>query len=286
MTAATPPASPHPGLGTREMIALIAAIMAVNALGIDSMLPALPAIGEALGVAEENRRQWVIAIFAFGLGSTQLIYGPLADRYGRKPVMRWSLGLYVLASLWAAVASSFSMLLVARFIQGATSAATRVITTSVVRDCYAGRDMARVMSLAFMIFLGVPIFAPSIGQAILHVAPWPGIFVFLAVFAGAVLLWAQIRLPETLAPEKRRPIEPRQIAAAMRAAFCDRYSLGYTLAGTVLFGALLGFISSAQQLFSETFDAHDRFPLIFALIAMGMGVAAWLNSLPVEAPAS
>ncbi|MFO1236987.1 MAG: MFS transporter [Alphaproteobacteria bacterium] len=157
---------PHRGMGFREFVALIALLMAVNALSIDAMLPALPAIGHALGVATDNERQWVAA-YLLGFGVSQLAYGPLSDRYGRKPVLLAGLGLFVVFSIAAAFASSFAMLLTARAMQGVGSAATRVLGLDRARLLCRPARMARVMSLTFIVFLTVPILAPSIGQAIL-----------------------------------------------------------------------------------------------------------------------
>ena len=178
--------------------------MAINALGIDAMLPALPAMGRALGIAHENDRQWIIAAYMFGFGSCQLIYGPLIDRYGRKPVLMLSVSFYALTCIAAAFAYDFHTIIAARLLQGVAAAATRVLAVSIVRDRYSGRQMARVMSLTFIVFLAVPILAPSLGQLIMLVAPWEAIFVALGGFGMFVVLWAGLRLPETLHPEDRR----------------------------------------------------------------------------------
>ena len=274
--------NPHPGMGFREFVALVAAIMAINALGIDSMLPALPAMGDALGIGEENQRQWIVSAFVFGFGGAQLCYGPLADRFGRRPILIVSISLFVITSIVAAFADSFETIIVARVLQGISSASTRVLSTSIVRDCYSGRRMAKVMSLVFIVFLGVPILAPTIGQLILLVAPWPWIFFFLAGFGAMVVIWSALRLPETLHPEDRRAIAPRKIIEAGRIILSNRMSLGYTVASTMLFGGLLGFINSSQQIFADTFRAPELFTTIFALAAGTMGLGSFLNSRIVE----
>jgi DHA1 family bicyclomycin/chloramphenicol resistance-like MFS transporter len=269
-------------MGFREFVALIAALMAINALGIDSMLPALPAMGHALGIENENQRQWIIAAYVFGFGSTQLVYGPLADRYGRKAILTVSLSLFALMSIACAFAWNFETIVLARVLQGVAAAASRVLAISIVRDRYAGRQMARVMSLSFIVFLAVPILAPSIGQIIMLAGPWSWIFWFLALFAASVVAWATLRLPETLHPEDRRPIDAGQLWAAARMVLGHRHSLGYTLASTLLFGSLLGFINSVQQIFTDIFDAADLFTMIFAAIAAFMGMASYANSRIVE----
>lgn len=273
---------PHPGMRFCEFVGLIAALMAVNALAIDAMLPALPVMGEALNIPHHNQRQWIIASFMFGLGVAQLFYGPLADRYGRKPILVISMGLFVITSTLAAFATSFEMMIGARLLQGAGAAASRVLVISIVRDCYSGRKMARVMSLALIFFMLVPILAPGIGQLVLFVAPWPWIFLMLALFGGILLLWAALRLPETLHPEYRTPISVKQVMASAKQVLSNRYSIGYTLASTFLFGGLVGFVSSVQQIFADVFREPTLFPLMFALCASCMGLASFLNSRIVE----
>jgi DHA1 family bicyclomycin/chloramphenicol resistance-like MFS transporter len=193
-------------MGFGQFVALIAAMMATNALAIDSMLPAMPQIGHALGVTADNDRQWILTAYLLGFGAAQIAYGPLADRYGRKPVLLVGLSLYVVFAAACAFARSFEMLLIARALCGVGAASTRVLAVSIVRDCYSGRQMARVMSLSFIVFLGVPIIAPSVGQAILLVAPWPWVFGVLSIFGLAVIAWSWLKLPETLHPEDRVPL--------------------------------------------------------------------------------
>ena len=284
MTApAAEPASPaFKGPGFPEFVALIAMMMALNALAIDMMLPALPAIGGALGVVTENSRQWVITAYLLGFGGAQLIYGPLADRYGRKPVLMAGLSLYVLFSVLAAFAPSFELLIAARVGTGLGAAALRVLAVSIVRDRYAGRTMARVMSRSFLVFLGVPSLAPALGQLILTVAPWPWIFGVLAVAGSAFMTWAALRLPETLHPEDRMPIQVGRIASAFREALTNRRAIGYTLAMTCITGALFGFINSSQQIFFDVFNEPRLFTVVFAAIAGGIAVASLLNARLVE----
>lgn len=280
---AVDPATPaFKGPGFPEFVALIAMMMALNALAIDMMLPALPAIGEALGVATENSRQWVITAYLLGFGGAQLIYGPLADRYGRKPVLMAGLSLYVLFSTLAAFAPTFELLIMARIATGLGAAALRVLAVSIVRDRYSGRTMARVMSLSFLVFLGVPILAPAFGQLILTVAPWPWIFGVLAVAGSAFLIWAALRLPETLHAENRMPIQVGRIASAFREAVTHRQAIGYTLAMTCITGALFGFINSSQQIFFDVFHEPRLFTAVFAAIAGGIAVASLLNAKLVE----
>ena len=279
MTALAAAYSPaKPGMGFKQFVALIAALMAVNALAIDSMLPALPAIGRSLGVEDENRRQWIVTAYLLGFGGAQIVYGPLADRFGRKPVLMAGVAAYVLFSAGAAFSTSFTTLLIARALMGIGAAATRVLAVSVVRDCYSGRDMARVMSLAFIVFLAVPILAPSIGQIIMLFGPWRWVFGGLGLFGAAVLLWTALRLPETLDPADRLPFAPGRVATAFRMALTNRIAVGYMLAMTLVLGALFGFINSAQQVFADTLAAPGLFTSVFAFVAGFMALSSFLNA--------
>lgn len=270
------------GLRFHEFVALMASLMAVNALGIDMMLPALGRIGSDLGVTIENHQQLVIVAYMGTFGIGQLFYGPLADRFGRRPVLLVAMAVYAVTAFVAAHAASFELLLVARGLQGFSAASSRVLSISIIRDCYAGRRMARVMSLAFMAFLIVPVAAPTIGQLVLLVAPWHWIFYLLGGFAIFVAIWAWLRLPETLPVDRRRAINPRSIWSAATETLTNRYSLGYTLSSGLIFGGLVGFLSSSKQIFEHSFGAPQYFAIGFALIAGGMAVAALVNSRIVE----
>lgn len=278
MSAAGPTAPPHPGMGFRQFVAFVAALMAMNALSIDSMLPALAEMGDALRIAEDNHRQWIVTAYLLGFGCAQIVYGSLADRFGRKPVLLVGIVIYTIASFAAAWTSSFEWMMVARVVQGIGAAATRVLAVSIVRDCYSGRQMARVMSLSFVVFMAVPIVAPSVGQVILIFGAWPRIFEVLAL-AGILLgIWTMARLPETLHPEDRMPISPRPVARAFATVFRSRVAVGYMIAMALALGGLFGFINSAQQIFVDVFDAEALFPAIFAMVAGFMVLASLLNA--------
>ena len=273
---------PHPGLHPREFVAFVATIMAVNALGVDLMLPALPTIGHELGIPNDNARQWIVTVYLLGFGLGQLVYGPLADRYGRRPILLFTLAGFVGASVFAAASTTFVAMLGARVLQGTMSASTRVLAVAIVRDSYSGRRMARVMSVAQMIFFVVPILAPSAGQLLLAFGPWRMIFYALAVFAGVVFAWSALRLPETLPRERRTPISLTSLSSAYRLTLTDRNSVGYAVATSLTFGAIIAFVSSAQQVFVEVFGAGERFTLLFAACALSMGCASFINSRLVE----
>ena len=261
-----------------EFIALAAALMAVNALAVDIMLPALQQIGAALNVESENHRQYEITAYFAGLALALLAYGPISDQFGRRKPLLFGLGIYVLAAFAAAFAPSFETLLLLRFVQGIGAASTRVIAVSVVRDRFGGRQMAEIMSLIFMVFMVVPVVAPAMGQIVMLFSEWHMIFIVMAVSALAITLWAAIRLPETMHPEDRRPLSVMSIARGFRTVLTTRMSLWYTLASMTIFGALFGFINSAQQVYVGLYGLGVWFPAVFAAIAGMMSVSSFLNS--------
>jgi DHA1 family bicyclomycin/chloramphenicol resistance-like MFS transporter len=265
-----------------EFIAFIAALMAVNALGVDLMLPALADIGHQLAIDTANHRQWIITVYMLGFGVGQLVYGPLADRYGRRPILLVTLAGFVAASVFAAGSATFPALLGARLLQGLMSASTRVLAVAIVRDRYAGRQMARTLSVAQMIFFLVPIMAPSLGQVLLAFGPWRFIFYALAGFAACVLAWSALRLRESLPVERRTPLSVAALRSAYRQTLTNRFSAGYAVAAAMTFGGIIAFVSSAQQIFVEEFHAGERFTVLFAICAFSMGCASFANSRLVE----
>jgi len=270
------------GMRFGEFVALMASLMGVNALGIDAMLPALSMIGRELGVAIENHQQLIVVAYVACFGVGQLFWGPLADRYGRRNILVGAMVVYAAMSFTAAHAASFELLLAARATQGLSAASTRVLSISIIRDCYEGRRMAKVVSITFMVFLAVPIFAPSIGQLVLLVAPWRWIFYFLGGYSLLVALWASIRLPETLNPANRRAISFAVVGDALRQILTNRYSIGYTVAMAAVYGGLIGFINSSQQILLHSFHAPELFAICFAVAGSFMALAALINARFVE----
>lgn len=276
----------HPGfrartIGFRELVVLIALIMACQAIAVDTMLPALPAIGRDLGVSDANSTQWVITTYIAGVGLGQLFWGMLSDRFGRRRVLLIGLTLYVLAAAAVGMAGTFEELLAWRFAHG-VAAASMVLARSIIRDLYSGRQMARIMSLTFIVFIMVPIIAPSIGQLVLFVAPWRALFHVFCGFAAAVLLWVYLRLPETLHPEYRMTLTAGHIAHAVATVVGDRASRWYTLGVALMFGAIIGYVGMMPQIFGAVFHRPSVMPSVFACCAASMGVASYLNSRVVE----
>src|SRR6267154_1422130 len=259
--------STHRPMSFTEFVIVIASIMALNPLAMDMMLPALPNIGATFHIVVGNRPQEVLSTFLIGFGVGQFVMGPLSDRFGRRPVLLGGMTVYFVASVLAISAPSFVTLLLARALQGLGTYATRVIATSIVRDCYAGRRMASVMSLAMMVFITVPVVAPSFGQAVMLLTQWRGIFVVLMLYGILALLWTALRLPETLPASERKPFAVGEVLESFRSTVTNRQTLGYALAAGGIMGALFGYVFSSQQVFTGIYQLGHYFPLAFAAIA-------------------
>lgn len=272
-----PSVSP-PTMGLREFVCFVAACMAINALAIDIVLAALPQISDELGAADANDRQAVISFYLFGLGASQFLYGPLSDSFGRKPVLTFGLLMFAAASLFSAASTTFEMMILSRFIQGFGAGAPRVVAMALVRDRFVGVEMGRVMSMAMMVFMIVPILAPSMGQGILLLAPWRWMFLTLLLAGCAMALWGHARVEETLTAENRRPFNPQNVLLGFAVVVRHPVTRGYTLALGSVFGVLVVFISLAQQIFQDRYGIGAGFTLLFAIIALFLSAAAFTNS--------
>lgn len=269
----------EPGtLGPREFVVMMAMLMALNALAIDLMLPALPDIAGALGAPSPNAQQQVVSFYFLGLGLGSLVHGPLADRFGRRKVILASLIGYVVSAAFAGLAPGWTALLMMRTTHGLFGAAMGVVATSVVRDRTSGDAMAKLMSMIFLIFMIVPIIAPSLGQVVLWIAHWRWVFLLLAGMGSAMALWVYRRLPETLNPAHVQPINVATTMRNWRALTTSRVALAYNLGAAIIVGANFGFLGSAQQIISQTFGRGDIFPLAFASVAAGIAIANFSNS--------
>ncbi len=261
-----------------EFIALAALVMALNALAIDIMLPALPDIGDAIAVVSENHRQYVITSFLVGFGISQLFFGPLCDAIGRRKTFFIGVVIYIIAAVLGGMTESFTAMITMRVIQGVGAGATRVVALSMVRDSFAGRAMAEVMSLIMMVFMVMPVLAPAFGQLIIMVGPWQWIYFAMAVIAIVTLIWVAIRLPETLKPENRRAFRPDVVLEGFRLVFTNRSALMYGLANMVKIGALFGFLTASQQIYGELYGLGTLFPVAFGFIAIVMASASFFNA--------
>jgi DHA1 family bicyclomycin/chloramphenicol resistance-like MFS transporter len=261
-----------------EFVIIISMMMALTALSIDAMLPALPRISSDLGVANPNDRQLIISLIFFGQAIGQLFFGPLSDKTGRKPAIYAGYALFIIGSLISVFSVNFPMMLIGRALQGIGISAPRAVTLALVRDQFEGRRMARLMSFAMTVFILVPMIAPSIGQGILSVASWRGIFGAFIVFALVTVIWFALRIPETLAPENRIPFSLRRIWQSILEIIKIRLALGYTLAGGLVQGVFIGYLNSSQQIFQEQYALGDLFPIYFAVISLSLGMASLLNA--------
>jgi MFS transporter, DHA1 family, multidrug resistance protein len=269
-------------IGERELVIMMASLMALNALAIDTMLPAFPRMVKGLAVSDPNHIQYVISVFLLGTGIGALIHGPLSDRFGRKPVMLIAIIGSALFSLACSVSSSFEMLLVMRFAHGLCAAAMGVLVASIIRDQFEGDAMAKRMSSIFLVFMIVPIIAPTLGEFVLLFAGWRTIFDIMAFMSVAAAIWVVRRLPETLHPEYVVPINPRSLAAAWRTVVLHRVAAGYMLGAGIVQGALFGYLNSSQQAFEKVFNAGDFFAIGFAIVAIGIAVSNFTNARIVE----
>lgn len=260
-----------------EFVCLTASLMALTALAIDIMLPALPDIASFFGVQSENDRQLIVILYMAGFAVGQIFFGPLSDHFGRKPTLMVGLGIFIAGTVGALWSQSFDALLIARLVQGLGASAPRIIAIAVIRDLYVGRQMARVMSFTMMVFITVPVLAPSVGQALTHVGNWHWIFFVLLVMASAAALWASVRLPETARPALG--IErPMTLSQSLATALFDPVTVGYAAAGGFMFGSLLAYVASAQQVFVEVFGIGDVFPIVFGAIALAIAAASFVNA--------
>lgn len=261
-----------------EFTSLLAMSMALAALGIDFMLPAFGAIRADLQLpAASTAVSGVITAYFIGLAGGQLIYGPLADRYGRKPVLYIGYAIYGVGAMMAALSPSLSWLLFSRLIWGLGAAGPRVVTLAVIRDSYEGERMSRAMSFVMAVFILVPVLAPALGAAIVSVGSWRWIFGGCMVAVSAMAVWA-LRLPETLHEEHRTPLQFGRMASAAKLVVSNRQTVTYTLAMTVLYGAFSSYLASSEIIFGETFGRAAAFPVIFGGLALVMGGAMLTNA--------
>lgn len=252
--------------------------MSLAALGIDAVLPAFPEIRAELGLsADSTAVTGIVTTYLLGLAIGQVLYGPLADRFGRKPALYLGYGVYIVGAAAATFAPDLGLILLARFVWGVGAAGPRVVTLSVVRDRYEGEAMARAMSFIMAVFVLVPVVAPTLGAAIVSVVAWRWIFGVCLALAAVMALWAT-RLSETLAPEHRMELRFTRVMRAARQVVSNRQTLGYTVALTCLFGVFTSYLASSEIIFTEVFGQGDRFPLIFGGLAAVMGSAMLANA--------
>jgi DHA1 family bicyclomycin/chloramphenicol resistance-like MFS transporter len=280
----SPPASaPKSRISFAEFVGIIALMMGMTAYSVDNLLPAFDSLRASFALADPNAPQLLVYGYMMAFALAQVVYGPVSDMVGRRPVLIGGMVIYMAGCLLAILAPSFTVLMVSRVIQGIGSAAARVLAVAIVRDRFEGREMARVMSLAMMVFLIVPIFAPALGSALLMFGPWQWIFVSMLAVGLTLSLWFGRRMPETLHPEFRFPFSAKKIASAVTLTATRREALGYATGVGLMMGCVLGYVGSAQQILETTvYGLGPSFSLYFALVAATMAVGSLLNSRVVR----
>ncbi len=264
-------------MGERELLTFVSAVMALMALGIDLMLPAFDDIRADfdLGVGSPDTGK-VITVFFLGLAVGQLFYGPLADRFGRKPILYTGIGIYLVGAIGSALAPTFGLLLASRFVWGLGAAGTRVVATSIVRDRFSGSAMASALSQVMAVFMLVPVLAPTIGTGIIAIAPWRGVFWFCVVFALLMALWS-LRMRESLDPAHRRSLQLRSTFGGYVEVARTRITGGNMIAMMFLQGIFTTYLASSELIVSEVFDREAQFPYIFGAVAMVFALGAIVN---------
>ncbi|HYJ20082.1 MAG TPA: Bcr/CflA family multidrug efflux MFS transporter [Burkholderiales bacterium] len=255
---------------------ILSALVAFAPMSIDMYLPALPAL-ERYFATDTASVQHTLAAFFIGLAAGQLLYGPLADRYGRKPPLYFGLVLYVAASAACALAPDIASLIFLRFLQAVSGCAGMVVARAVVRDLYDRQESARVFSILLMVMGIAPIVAPIAGGYLLTLSGWRSIFWVLALFGVACLVAVRWGLPETLA--KHQPRIP--LSNAMRnygGLFADRRFLGYALSGGFGQAGMFAYISGSPFVFIDLYGvpAH-AYGWLFAVNAAGIVAFTQLN---------
>jgi len=261
-----------------EFLLLMAAMMCLMALFIDAMLPALYQIGQEFDALEGNYYQWVITSLMVGMGLGQLFYGPFSDAFGRKPAVYLGFGLILIGTMISIFAVSFEWMLVGRVLQGLGAAGPRVMMVAIIRDRYEGPEMARIMSLVMTIFIFSPVVAPLFGQLVLLVAGWQAIFVMLLLVSLGTAIWFALRQEETLAPENVRAFSLKPILLGTKEVLVHPEAIVYTLAGGLIHGALIGFLTSIQAILQGIYDTGAMMPVYFGLMAIGVAVSSFINS--------
>lgn len=271
-----------PVLGKIELTAMVAMMFATIALSIDAMLPAFPAIADELAKTDPNKAQLVLSSFVLGMGLGVFFSGPLSDAYGRRRVILWGAALYALAAVIAVISSSLEMLVLSRFIMGIGAAGPRVAATALIRDQFKGREMAQIMSYVMMLFTLVPAVAPAMGAAILSFGSWRAIFASFIIFGLSIIIWAGLRLPETLAPENRRSLSPKALSAATTEVLRHPTARIAIFVQTLCLGILFSMLHMVQPIYDVIYGQADNFPFWFFIIALTTGAFSLLNGMLVK----
>ena len=261
-----------------EFIVLMAALMSIVALSIDAVLPALPDIGDFLSVKDATDNPKLITSIFLGLGIGQLIFGPLSDSFGRKPIVYIGFVVFIIASIICVTTKSFEMMLFGRILQGVGLASPRTMCIAMVRDSYSGDYMAKVLSFVVMIFILIPVIAPSLGQFLINHYHWHSIFIFNLGFGVLVMLWFWIRQPETLKPQYKISYRLSIFKTGTIAFFRIKPAVIYTILSGLITGSFMVYLSTSQRIFEQQYNMKEEFPLIFASLAISVGLSTFMNS--------
>ena len=260
-----------------EFVALMAALMSIAALALDALLPALDIIGLSVGVTNPTQNQLLITLFFLGLGTGPLIFGPISDSIGRKPVVYMGFALFILASLMCVYSKSFEWMITGRILQGVALSAPRTISIAMIRDMFSGNYMARIMSFVTVIFILVPIIAPALGKWVLDLFGWEAIFHVQLFFSVLVCLWFWKRQPETLEVRNRVSFRAKVFVEGYKELMNYRQTMLFTLIWGFITGSFLVYLSTSQQIFQVQYALKESFPYIFAALAITIGAATLLN---------
>ncbi|WP_319411203.1 multidrug effflux MFS transporter [uncultured Cohaesibacter sp.] len=268
----------EPNMPFAEFIVLMALLMSLAALCTDSIMPAFGVIGEEFGHNTPQELQKIITIFFAGLAIGQLIYGPLSDQIGRKSGMFIGLVIFIIGNLISWFSTSFEMLLLGRFLQGFGVAGPRIVMIALIRDLYAGREMARIMSFVMGLFIFVPALAPITGQTIMAISGWRSVFFSFILLSSIGGIWLAIRQNETLHASRRIRVTPTNLWRGTKIIFTTPSCLGYMVAVGFVQGPFMLYLSTAQHLFQSTYGLGTLFPYAFAGLAISLGFASFMNS--------
>ena len=260
-----------------EFIALMASLMSLVALSIDALLPALEQIGISVGIQQSTDNQLLITMIFLGLGFGQLIFGPLSDSFGRKPMVYFGFILFVIASFICVAATSLEMMVIGRILQGVGLSAPRTISIAMVRDTFSGDYMARIMSFIVVIFILVPVIAPALGKIVLDNYGWKAIFYSQLFFGGFVMLWLWRRQPETLTEENKKKFKLSLFVDGTKEFIKHRQAIIFTLFSGFITGSFMVYLSASESIFREQYNMSEQFPYIFAGLAISVGLATFLN---------
>ena len=265
-----------------EFIALMASLMSIVALSIDALLPAIPAISAHLNVQNTTNSQLLITMIFLGIGFGQLLFGPLSDSFGRKPIVLVGFIVFFIASIICVTTESFELMIVGRILQGVGLSSPRSLSLSMIRDSFEGDYMAKIISIVVMFFILVPVIAPTLGHVLMVFFNWQSIFYFNLIFGVIIMIWFWKRQPETLPKEKRIKLSSHLFIDGTKAFFKEKEAVAFTFVSGFITGSFMVYLSTAQQIFQEQYQLADMFPYIFASLAISVGLATFMNSQLVE----